>query len=215
MRSGGDGMIITIDGLDGTGKSTLAKRLSEELGYEYVDKPIYELFNVKGDNNYLYKEISHIQRLVYDETDSDVLKSYFTGLSLLYVKECMSDRNLIIDRGLLSAVAFNGDEKSKPVFETLLKLGVFFDASILVTASKEERIRRMMLRNPNDADLQVSKVLNLNHDRIFAFLAEHPQLPCKVINTDNLNPDQVFEEAMEYINSLKENNRQLTKKMTI
>ncbi len=40
-------MIITIDGLDGAGKSTLAKSLSEKLGYEYIDKPIYELFNVK------------------------------------------------------------------------------------------------------------------------------------------------------------------------
>ena len=38
-------MIITIDGLDGAGKSTLAKSLSEKLGYEYIDKPIYELFN--------------------------------------------------------------------------------------------------------------------------------------------------------------------------
>lgn len=57
-------MIITIDGLDGAGKSTLAKSLSEKLGYEYIDKPIYELFNVKGDDNYLYNEIYHIQDLI-------------------------------------------------------------------------------------------------------------------------------------------------------
>lgn len=120
-------MIITIDGLDGAGKSTLAKSLSEKLGYEYIDKPIYELFNVKGDDNYLYDEIYHIQDLIYNKTDSNTLKSYFTGLSLLYIKECMSDKNLIIDRGLLSAFAFNGDINSKPVFETLINLGVFFD----------------------------------------------------------------------------------------
>ena len=90
-------MIITIDGLDGAGKSTLAKSLSEKLGYEYIDKPIYELFNVKGDDNYLYDEIYHIQDLIYNKTDSNTLKSYFTGLSLLYIKECMSDKNLIID----------------------------------------------------------------------------------------------------------------------
>lgn len=46
-------MIITIDGLDGAGKSTLAKSLSEKLGYEYIDKPIYELFNVKGNDSKL------------------------------------------------------------------------------------------------------------------------------------------------------------------
>ena len=64
-------MIITIDGLDGAGKSTLAKSLSKKLGYEYIDKP--------------YNEIYHIQDLIYNKTNSNTLKSYFTGLSLLYL----------------------------------------------------------------------------------------------------------------------------------
>ncbi len=157
-------MIITIDGLDGAGKSTLAKSLSEKLGYEYIDKPIYELFNVKGDDNYLYDEIYHIQDLIYNKTDSNTLKSYFTGLSLLYIKECMSDKNLIIDRGLLSAFAFNGDINSKPVFETLINLGVFFDAAIIVTVSNEERIKRIKKRNENDPDLGLDKIRNLRYD---------------------------------------------------
>ena len=110
-------MIITIDGLDGSGKSTLAKKLAEKLGYEYIDKPLYKLFNVKGDDNYLYNEIYQIQDLIYNKTNSNILKSYFTGLSLLYIKECMSDKNLIIDRGLLSAYAFNGDSNSNSLFE--------------------------------------------------------------------------------------------------
>lgn len=196
-------MIITIDGLDGAGKSTLAKRLSEELGYEYVDKPIYELFNVKGDDNYLYDNIYHIQDLVYNQTNSNVLKSYFTGLSLLYIKECMSDRNLIIDRGLLSAYAFNGEENSKPIFETLINLGVFFDASIVVTVSNNERINRLKARDENDPDLSLGKVLDLRYDSMRQFIAEHPELPCFVINTDGKNKDQVFDEAIKYISSLK------------
>ncbi len=123
-------MIVTIDGLDCAGKSTLAIALAKELCYEYVDKPIYELFKVKGNRNYLYNELYYMQKAVYDETDSDVLKSYFTGLSLLYIKEVMCERNIIIDRGLLSAYAFNGNEKSKPVYDLLINYGVFFDGSI-------------------------------------------------------------------------------------
>lgn len=59
----------------------------------------------------------------------------------------MSDRNLIIDSGLLSAFAFNGDTNSKPVFETLINLGAFFDAAIVVTVSNKERIKRIKKRN--------------------------------------------------------------------
>lgn len=192
-------MIITIDGLDGAGKSTLAKSLSEKLGYEYIDKPIYELFNVKGDDNYLYNEIYHIQDLIYNKTDSNTLKSYFTGLSLLYIKECMSDKNLIIDRGLLSAFAFNGDMNSKPVFETLINLGVFFDAAIIVTVSNEERIKRIKKRNENDPDLELDKIRNLRYDSMNQFILEHPELPCHIINTDNLTQEEVLGEALNYI----------------
>ena len=190
-------MIITIDGLDGAGKSTLAKSLSEKLGYEYIDKPIYELFNVKGDDNYLYDEIYHIQDLIYNKTDSNTLKSYFTGLSLLYIKECMSDKNLIIDRGLLSAFAFNGDINSKPVFETLINLGVFFDAAIIVTVSNEERIKRIKKRNENDPDLGLDKIRNLRYDSMNQFILEHPELPCHTINTDNLTQEEVLDEALK------------------
>lgn len=192
-------MIITIDGLDGAGKSTLVKSLSEKLGYECIDKPIYELFNVKGDDNYLYNEIYHIQDLIYNKTDSNTLKSYFTGLSLLYIKECMSDKNLIIDRGLLSAFAFNGDMNSKPVFETLINLGVFFDAAIIVTVSNEERIKRIKKRNENDPDLELDKIRNLRYDSMNQFILEHPELPCHIINTDNLTQEEVLDEVLNYI----------------
>ena len=200
-------MIITIDGLDGVGKSTLARGLAKKLNYEYVDKPLYELFNVKGDDNYLYKEICHIQDLVYNKTDSDVLKSYFTGLSLLYVKECKSGKNIIIDRGLLSAYAFNGDDRSRPIFETLINYGVFFDASILLTVSNEERIKRIRTRNENDPDLLMDKIINLRYDSMKQFLLEHPELPCCIINTDNLTPEEVLNKAMQYIDSLSCNQK--------
>lgn len=203
-------MIITIDGLDGAGKSTLAKSLSEKLGYEYIDKPIYELFNVKGDDNYLYDEIYHIQDLIYNKTDSNTLKSYFTGLSLLYIKECMSDKDLIIDRGLLSAFAFNGDMNSKPVFETLINLGVFFDAAIIVTVSNEERIKRIKKRNENDPDLELDKIRILRYDSMNQFILEHPELPCHTINTDNLTQEEVLDEALNYISSLT-NGKKLVK----
>ena len=196
-------MIITIDGLDGSGKSTLAKKLAEKLGYEYIDKPLYKLFNVKGDDNYLYNEIYQIQDLIYNKTNSNILKSYFTGLSLLYIKECMSDKNLIIDRGLLSVYAFNGDSNSNSLFELLINLGVFFDASIIVSVSNSERIKRIKKRNKYDLDLKINKIRDLNYDSMIKFVQNHPQLPCFIIDTNNLSTEEVFIKALDYIENLK------------
>lgn len=206
-------MIITIDGLDGSGKSTIAKKLAEKLGYEYIDKPLYKLFDVKGDDNYLYNEIYHIQDLIYNKTNSNILKSYFTGLSLLYIKECMSDKNLIIDRGLLSAYAFNGDSNSNSLFELLINLGVFFDASIILSVSNTERIKRIKKRNKYDLDLKINKIRDLNYDSMIKFVHNHPKLPCCIIDTNNLSIEEVFFKALNYIENLKTKRNQKNKKI--
>ena len=53
-------MIITIDGLDGAGKSTLAKNLSQKLGYEYI-ADVFEL--TKEEVNQLLSYIALIHAL--------------------------------------------------------------------------------------------------------------------------------------------------------
>lgn len=193
-------MIITVDGLDGSGKSTLAKRLANRLGFKYIDKPIYQLFNVSGDDNILYKSIYQLQDAVYNKTDSDKLKVWFTGMSLLYIKEVMGSQNIVIDRGLLSSYAFNGNENSDEVFETLLKFGVWFDVSIFLHVSSEVRKQRLIKRNPDDPDLKIGKIMDLNYDSVNTFVKKHSNLPIITIDTDNLTEDEVFEQA---ITSLK------------
>ena len=195
-------MIITVDGLDGSGKSTLAKKLAERLGFKYIDKPIYQLFNVSGDDNILYKPIYQLQDAVYNKTESDKLKVWFTGMSLLYIKEVLGSQNIIVDRGLLSCYAFNGNEKSEEVFEALLKLGVWFDMSIFLYVSPEVRKQRLLKRNPNDPDLKMDKIMELNYNPINSFLGKHTDLPIIKINTDTLTSDEVFEQAIASLKSL-------------
>ena len=190
-------MIITIDGLDGSGKSTLARKLSHQLDFGYIDKPLYQLFDVSGNDNPLYGPILKMQDSVYNKTDSDALKSWFTGMSLLYIKEVMGSQNLIIDRGLLSCYAFNGCEDSAPVFECLINMGVWFDLSIFLYASPEVRTKRLAKRNPGDADLLNNKVMSLTHSAVESFLSTHNNLAIIYINTDNMNEDEVFEFALD------------------
>ena len=198
-------MIITIDGLDGSGKTTLSKRLAEELNYEYIDKPLYKLFGYDGNNEELYNLLCQLQKKVYDENDSNPFKSYFTGTSLFYIKTILEDENLIIDRGLLSAYAFNGDEKSDPIFDLLIKYGLFFDLSILLTLSAEKRMERLKKRNINDPDLLNHKVLELNYNSIHEFIRTHPDLPIVTIDTNDKNEDEVFDESLKYIDEFKNN----------
>lgn len=196
-------MIITVDGFDGSGKSSLAEELANLLGFTYIDKPIYQLFGVSGDDNPLAKQIYQLQDAVYNKTDSDRLKAWFTGMSLLYVKEILGSQNIIIDRGLMSCYAFNGNETSNRIFEALIDLGVWFDISIFLYVSPENRVKRLLKRNPNDPDLHLDKVMNLRYDLINSFLESHKDLPIIKIDTDNLTEREVFDFAISELKRKK------------
>lgn len=198
-------MIITIDGLDGSGKSSLAKNLANRLNFKYIDKPIYQLFNVSGDDNKLYNQIYQMQDAVYNQTNSNRLKVWFTGMSLLYIKEVFQSENIIIDRGLLSCYAFNGDSSSEPVFELLISLGIWFDVSVFLYVSPEIRKKRLLKRNPNDPDLKLDKIMNLKYDSIFSFLKTHTSLPTIIINTDSLTEKEVLETTILELNNFQKN----------
>lgn len=196
-------MIITVDGLDGSGKSTLAKTLAKRLEYKYIDKPIYQLFNVSGDDNHLYQQIYDIQDAIYNKTDSDRLKVWFTGMSLLYIRETLGNQNIIIDRGLLSCYAFNGNNNSNIIFKTLINLGVWFDISIFLYVSPSIRKQRLVKRNPNDPDLYHEKIMNLKYDSINSFIKKNSELPILTINTDTLTENEVLETAIKLLKSKK------------
>ena len=184
-------MIITIDGLDGCGKSTLAKKLAEKLNFKYIDKPLYQLFSVSGNDNPLYDTLCQMQKAVYSK-DSHRLKAWFTGLSLLYVKDILGSQNLIVDRGLLSAYAFNGNASSDPIFDVLLDMGAWFDMSILLYASSDVRANRIKKRNSSDEDLKDDEILNMNYNSIRDFIERNKKLPILYVNTDNMNEEEVF-----------------------
>ena len=189
-------MIITIDGMDGSGKSSLAQKLAQRLNFKYIDKPIYHVFGVFGDNNILYQPIYQMQDAIYNKTNSDKLKTWFTGMSLLYIKEVLSNQNLVIDRGLLSCYLFNGNHSSTQIFDLLINFGVWFDISIFLYVSPKIRKQRLLKRNPTDPDLYLDKIMNLKYDTISAFLKSHNYLPIITINTDNLTENEVLNLAM-------------------
>ena len=110
-----------------------------------------------------------------------------------------------LNEGLITigTYAFNGDNKSLPVFDLLISLGVWFDLSILVTVSNEERIRRIKARNINDPDLSLNKILELRYDSIKSFLLLHPELPTLIIDTDSKSPSEILTIAINEIKKRK------------
>lgn len=188
-------MIITIDGGDGVGKTTLATALCEKYNFIYIDKPIHYFLEAKVDeNDYRYQIASEVQKRAYKSTNSNDFKAWFTMMSLIYLRDNLDkDKNYIIDRGLLSSFIFNGEEATEDIYKLLTKKGVGFDLSIFLDAEIVTRVNRIRRRNPLDEDLNNKEICSLTADKTVEF-ATKIEIPFIYIKTDYINKDGVLVE---------------------
>lgn len=189
-------MVIAIEGMDGVGKTTISKRLAKTLKYIYVDKPLHYLLPGDEKNNYL--ELNCILRKMYDLDDS-VIKAWMIGLGNLYSCRQFKNKNIILDRHLVSNYFWNGTEESKEVFRSLIKIIGAPDITILLCASLQTRKNRLYQRDKNDRDIKDSEIMVEGYDKMKKFLEEF-RIPYIQIDTDGKNEDEVYRIVLKNIN---------------
>lgn len=185
-------MIITIDGYDGTGKTTLAKKLALRYKFNYLDKPFIKKYQIENGCSYneAIRITSAMEKKLFNEcTPSQIATFYCSAIE--WVKN-YTNFDIILDRGLLTTYAVVGDIETAYVFEEFIKKGAFHDASIYLIANDEERIRRIYKNNPDDPDLNYPVKWRNNDLEIFA---DKMGLNYYRLNTNNKTKEDVFFEA--------------------
>ena len=191
-------MRIAIEGMDGVGKTTLAKILVKKLDYEYVDKPFKFLFDgLNLDEN----EIKNIEWKLY-ETQDEALITLFYGMGLLYGTRCNLSENIIYDRHFVSNYYWHGTEETETLHNELIKLCGEPDLTILLKAKISTRMKRIYDRNHDDKDLSNCAMYDDGYDKMEKFL-ESNGFDYIVIDTDNLMPDEVADIALKNIEKRK------------
>ena len=188
-------MIISVDGADGVGKTSLAKKLAQALNFEFVGHPLWAMLKIKSKDSKRYKFAHRVQRAIFRfKESSKIVSEVFCNL-LLRFKNKNKNRNIVLDRGFLSALIYNLSPKTIKIFDRYVKRGADFDVNILLTCSKAERIERIEKRDKNDLDLKFKKVYNLDSDPTAEY-AKSRNLNCIVIDTTEKTEQQVFGEAL-------------------
>lgn len=197
-------MKIAIEGMDGVGKTTIAKRFAKENGFIYLDKPLNELFG--SANNML----SELYNKIYD-FDDESIKAWFFGLGNIYSFLKYNNDDLIVDRHFVSNYFWNGTKKTDCVFKSMIDLIGVPDITILLYASVETRLKRLYKRNPNDYDLSDKEKHVLGYDKMIKFLDDF-KIPYVVIDTEGKNEEEVYNEVNNVILNYRKTSP--TKKLT-
>ncbi|MDD6302420.1 MAG: AAA family ATPase [Bacillales bacterium] len=186
---------ISIEGMDGVGKSTTCKLLSERLGYKFVEKPLHYLFDESEDK---FDEYLRIRDQV-NANPNRVFTSWFYGLGSIYMYELFKDQNIVTDRHFASNYAWSGAENNGEVYDLLIKkLGVP-KLTVILYSPSETIMNRLMTRNKEDNDIKKAKKSEMIYSRMIEFCKTR-ELPYLVIDTSNLKPEEVVDRIVEELN---------------
>jgi Thymidylate kinase len=188
-------MHISIEGMDGVGKTTIAKRIAEALDYTFVEKPLHHLF----DSEFEYSNYLRIRDYINKQTDR-VLSSWFYGLGNLYLYHKYDNQNIVTDRHLLSNYGWSGTIESEPVFDLLIEQLGSPNFTFILYADEIEIKNRLLKRNSCDVDNDIQKIeyVSTFYPKIESFCLKHG-IHYKFIDSTKLAEDDIVKIILIHI----------------
>ena len=192
---------ISIEGMDGVGKSTICQLLAAKLNFEFIEKPLHYLF----DN--LFEELNSID--IYQKIAKKVnananrnFTSLFYSLGSIYMYELFKNRNIITDRHLASNFAWSGTDYNEDVYQLVLnKIGTPKYTFILY-ATKDEIIKRLKSRDKNDKDIARAIHSEEIYNKMITFCKKN-NFPFMIIDTTKLTPKKIVDIIISKLNENK------------
>ncbi len=191
-------MHISIEGMDGVGKSTLALLLSKEIGFEVVEKPLHLLFDKEGETLTYEKYRDYIN----NQTENHGLRALFYGLGNAVLQHTYASRNVISVRHLASNYYWCGNETTECLFDYLVKHIGKPELTIVLFASRDEIEKRIIKRSSTDPDLEKLKLHQRVKEKMVSFLIRY-EMKHIVIDTTSLGTEQLLSLVIEHLTKLK------------
>lgn len=182
---------ISIEGMDGVGKTTTCRLLSERIGYRFVEKPLHYLFDGDGGiENY-----QAIAKKVNSNPNRD-FTSMFYVLGSIYMYGMFKDDNIVTDRHLASNYAWSGTEYNKDVYDLATKKLGAPKLTVILYSPTEVIVQRLRGRNKEDKDIERAKQSERIYSRMIEFCTSY-RFPFVIIDTSKMNPEQAVDAILK------------------
>lgn len=189
---------ISIEGMDGVGKSTTCKLLAEKLGYEFVEKPLHYLLD---DNN---EDITQYQKVAkrVNSNPNRTFTAWYYGLNNIYLYEKFKDKNIVTDRHIVSNYCWSGAKDNGDIYNLILKKIGKPQLTVILYAKSEVILSRLKKRDINDSDIAKVEKSEKAYERMIYFCATK-KLEYIVVDTTSKSVEEVVDEILMKVEELK------------
>ena len=191
---------ISIEGMDGVGKSTTCKLLAERLGYIFVEKPLHYLLDDSDDEIKQYQKVA--KRVNANPNPNRNFTAWYYGLNNIYLYEKFKDQNIVTDRHIVSNYCWSGTDYNKDIYNLILKKIGKPKLTVILYATPESILARLKKRDINDSDIAKVSKSEKAYERMIYF-CETKKLEYIIIDTSNKTPEETVDLIMKRNEELK------------
>jgi len=189
---------ISIEGMDGVGKTTTCQLLAQKLGYQFVEKALHFLLDDREDEITQYQKVA--KRV--NANENRTFTAWFYGLNNIYLYEKFRNVNIVTDRHLVSNYCWSGTKENTDIYHLIIKKIGKPKLTVILYAKPEVILARLHQRKTNDADKTKISLSDKAYEKMIYF-CETMKLPYVVIDTSDKNVEQAVEEILIKISEIE------------
>ncbi len=183
---------LSIEGMDGVGKTTICKLLAENLNYTFVEKPLHFLLDDNEDEITRYQAVA---KRVNSNPNRNFTAWYY-GLNNIYLYEKFKDQDIVTDRHIVSNYCWSGTNYNKDIYNLILKKIGKPALTVILYAKKETILSRLKKRDLNDSDIVKVEKSEKAYERMIYF-CELKKLNYIVVDTTDKKPETIVSEILK------------------